>query len=158
MEEKKEYLSEEEYQRNNERLKSIGKILLIAGVIVLVVSFIFLILGFLNLGNSAVSSFNNGAINEQVAQKTAGGILGSFGLFALGGIANTIGLIIASAGGIILIIAHRRTIISYTTQQVMPVAQEGIEKMAPTVGNAVEKVAEGITKGVKKGLKDDSKE
>lgn len=51
----------------------------------------------------------------------------------------------------IYMISKRREILAFTTQQVMPVAQEGIEKMAPTMGN----VAKEITKGIKQGLKDD---
>lgn len=47
--------------------------------------------------------------------------------------------------------AKRREIIAFTTQQVMPVAQEGMDKMAPTVGN----FAKEITKGIKDGIKDD---
>ena len=35
----------------------------------------------------------------------------------------------------------------------MPVAKEGIEKMAPAVGNAAEEIARGI----KEGLKDEEK-
>lgn len=48
----------------------------------------------------------------------------------------------------VFFISKRREIMAYTTQQVMPVAQEGIEKMAPTVGT----VARELTKGIKEGL------
>ena len=34
----------------------------------------------------------------------------------------------------------------------MPLAKEGIEKMAPTVGNASWEIAKGITSGIKSGL------
>ena len=40
-----------------------------------------------------------------------------------------------------------RDIMAFTTQQTMPVAQEGIEKMAPTAG----KVAKEISKGIEEG-------
>ena len=65
-------------------------------------------------------------------------------------------IIIASCmiSGSIYLFAKRREITAFTAQQVMPVAQEGIEKMAPTIGDAAESVAQGITKGVKEGLKD----
>ena len=70
-------------------------------------------------------------------------------------------------GGIIIIIscsvslsiylfAKRREIMAFTAQQVMPVAQEGIEKMSPTIGNAAgtigKSLAQGITSGIKEGL------
>ena len=59
-------------------------------------------------------------------------------------------IIIASCmiAGVIYVFAKRREITAFTTQQVMPVAQEGIEKMAPTVGNAAKEVAKGIKEGL----------
>ena len=41
-------------------------------------------------------------------------------------------------------------IMAFSAQQVMPVAKEGIEKMAPTIGNA----AGSIAKEIKDSLKD----
>lgn len=55
--------------------------------------------------------------------------------------------------GSIYMITKRREILAFTTQQMMPVAQEGIEKMTPTIGN----VAKEITKGIKQGLNEDEK-
>ena len=61
----------------------------------------------------------------------------------------------------IFMISKRREILAFSAQQVMPIAQEGIEKMAPTIGNAASTIgkgiAEGITKGIKEGKKDDKK-
>lgn len=54
----------------------------------------------------------------------------------------------------IFMFAKKREITAFTVQQTMPLAQEGIEKMAPTVGNA----AKEITKGIKEGLSDDKGE
>lgn len=64
-------------------------------------------------------------------------------------------IIIASCmiSGSIYVFAKRREITAFTAQQVMPVAKEGIDKMAPTLGNA----AKEITKGVKDGIKNDEK-
>ena len=63
--------------------------------------------------------------------------------------------------GSIYMIAKRREIMAFTAQQVMPVAQEGIEKMAPTVGKAGAEVMKDvapamgeIAKEVAKGIKD----
>ena len=47
--------------------------------------------------------------------------------------------------------SHMREITAFTIQQTMPVAKEGIEKIAPAAG----KVAKEIVKGVKEGLKDE---
>lgn len=72
---------------------------------------------------------------------------GSIPFYMFGGFA-----IVASAmiAGSIYMFAKRREITAFSVQQVMPVAQEGMEKMAPSMGN----VAKEITKGVKEGLKD----
>lgn len=54
-------------------------------------------------------------------------------------------------GTMFILSAKRREITAFQVQQVMPVAQEGIEKMSPTMGNAAKEIA----KGVKEGMKDD---
>lgn len=57
-----------------------------------------------------------------------------------------------STAGIIYLIAKRREIAAFTVQQTMPLAQEGIEKMAPTVGNAAGTIGKSIAKGIKEGI------
>ena len=54
-----------------------------------------------------------------------------------------------------MIIAHRREIAAFTTQQVMPVAKEGINGMASTIGNAAGEIAKGIKKGLNEADKED---
>ena len=56
--EKSEYLSEERYQKNNAKVKNIGKILLIVGIILLVISSILIVAGFMGFGSTAVSGFD----------------------------------------------------------------------------------------------------
>ena len=51
----------------------------------------------------------------------------------------------------IIFIAKRRKILAFSAQQVMPIAKEGIDEMAPTIGNAAGEIA----KGIKKGLSDE---
>lgn len=70
--------------------------------------------------------------------------------FGLGGMSIFIGLVIF---GCIYMTAKRREIAAFGAQQMMPIAQEGIDTIAPTVGNA----AKEIVKGVKEGLKDEEK-
>ena len=53
----------------------------------------------------------------------------------------------------IYFISKGREIAAFTTQQAMPIAKEGIDEMAPTIGNAAKEIA----KGIKKGLKDEEK-
>ena len=69
---------------------------------------------------------------------------------------------LASVGGMMLFISYRREITAYSTQQVMPVAKEGIEEMTPLAAKSAEKmapaagkVAEEVARGIKKGLKED---
>lgn len=54
--------------------------------------------------------------------------------------------------GSIYLFAKRREITAFTVQQTMPLAQEGIEKMAPTVGNAIGTIGKGLAKGIKEGI------
>lgn len=61
----------------------------------------------------------------------------------------------------IYMFTKRREMIAFTTQQVMPVAKEGIEKFAPTIGKAGASVAKeiapafgDIAKEISKGIKD----
>lgn len=61
----------------------------------------------------------------------------------------------------IYLFAKRREITAFTAQQTMPLVQEGIEKMTPTIGNAAgtigKDIVQGITSGIKEGLKDSEK-
>ncbi len=69
-------------------------------------------------------------------------------------------IIIASSmfcGVLYLSIVKRREMMAYTMQQVMPVAQEGIDKMTPTIADSAGKIAGSIAKGIKEGLKDEEK-
>ena len=65
-------------------------------------------------------------------------------------------------------IGNRREILSYQAQQVRPVVQEGMEKMAPTIGKAAASVskevtpiygeiAKEVTKGIRNGLNEEDK-
>lgn len=148
MEERK-YLNEELYQENNKKVKKIGKILLFVGLGLLIVSIILIIVGAVGFGNNALNE------NES-------GILGSMGFFAIGSFMSVFSFGLASVGGMMLFISYRREITAYSTQQVMPVAKEGIEEMTPVAAKSAEKmapaagkVAEEVARGIKKGLKED---
>lgn len=62
-------------------------------------------------------------------------------------------IIISSAMSAVMrfVMLKRREIMAFQAQQVMPVAQEGMEKMAPAYGE----IAKEIAKGVKEGMKDE---
>ena len=70
--------------------------------------------------------------------------------------------------GVIYLSTKQREILAYQAQQVMPIAKEGIEKVAPTIGKAGASIAKEmapvygdiakeISKGIKDGLKDEDK-
>ncbi|MDD6466912.1 MAG: hypothetical protein PUF50_01875 [Erysipelotrichaceae bacterium] len=141
-----EYLNEERYQQNNYKLKRIGKTLLITGAIILGLSVLFTILGFVVFGNTAMNGMS--WLESGSSSNIIGSAFGSIGLLMVAGFFDSIGFILLIIGAVLMFIAHRREITAFTTQQVMPIAQEGIEKMAPTIGHAAEEIAKGIKKGI----------
>lgn len=147
------YLNEEQYQQNAKKLKKIGKIVLIVGILMLVLGFTFLILGFTGFGKTGIDAATGTDIDPTQIAK---GAFGGLGLFALGGFLDTSGLFVTSIGCIIIMIAHRREITAFTTQQVMPIAKEGINEMAPTLGNAAGEIAKGIKKGLNEADKEEN--
>jgi len=166
-EKKTEYLSEERYQQTNVKVKKVGKILLIVGAIALAISLLFTVLGFVGIGDVAKDSvdsvgdhfdFEDGSFDidgdlfEDNTKDIASGAFGSVGIMIVGSIFGTIGFILLVAGGVIMLVAHKREITAYTVQQTMPLAQEGIEKMAPTVGSAIGTVGKELAKGIKEGI------
>ena len=86
----------------------------------------------------------------------------NYSFFAFGGMTIFFSLVIFSS---IYMTTKRREIMAFHAQQVMPIAQEGMEKMAPTmanVGKTITKdmapvygeIAKEIAKGVKEGMKE----
>lgn len=72
-------------------------------------------------------------------------------------------------GGMLILTSKRRNILAYTMQQTMPVAQEGLEKMAPSIGKVranmakemapiYGEIAKEIGKGIKEGMQEDTKD
>ena len=56
-------------------------------------------------------------------------------------------------GSMLILTSKRREVNAFIVQQSMPIAKEGIEKMAPSAGVAAKEIA----KGIKEGLKDEEK-
>ena len=88
------------------------------------------------------------------ARHVASGMFGNFGMIAFSGILGMVGFGLTIAGAIMLIVAHRRGIVAYQTQQAMPVIKEGVEKITSTIAKSAEDVAKGISRGIKEGKKD----
>lgn len=117
-----QYLNEEKYQQTKEKVKNVGKILLIFGIIALVVGILMIILGFVGFGKTVKSSVNSYG-NENVSS-SVGGIFGNFGLIAGGAFVIFIGFVVSLAGVKSMLIANRREITSFTVQGTMPIAKE----------------------------------
>lgn len=77
-----------------------------------------------------------------------------FILYIFGGLTIIISVSIA---GSIYFVAKRREIAAFTIQQTMPLAQEGMEKMAPTIGNTVGTIGKELAKGIKEGINEADK-
>ena len=154
MEEKKEYLSEEQYQKANKKVKTVGLIVMLIGITALASGIAMLVFGTDNIR-------------------------------MFGGMPIILGIGVTIWGCMIrFIIGNQRQIFAYMAQQQMPIAQERIEKMAPTVGKAgasmlkemapvytetaktvakemapvYGETAKEIAKGIKEGLKEEDKE
>jgi len=143
------YLNEERYQQSVNKIKKISKILLIIGISLLIVGIIIIILGFMGFGKTATNGMNSFDF-----QSTSSGIFGSFGLTALGGFMIFIGFGLTFGGIITTVVAHGREIKAFTVQQTMPIAKEGIETIAPSVGKAAETISKSIARGIAEGKKE----
>lgn len=147
MDNNKKYLTEENYQRSNKKVKTIGSVLMIIGLILLGMGITFIVLGALGIGNEIATGLESG---QDITNPK--GILSGFGGFAIGVFTIPSGLFLTSVGAMVrFLIGNRREITAYSVQQTMPIAKEGIEEMAPVIGNAAGEIA----KGIKKGLNDE---
>lgn len=123
------YLNEEQYKKNNQKVKTAGLVLMVIGIIMLIVA--LFVIKVPDMGEEG-----------WFETKTTSTRLKMFGLFL-----TIIGCVIR------FFIGNQRQINAYMAQQQIPIVQEGMEKMAPSMGKA----AKEITKGIKEGLKDDEK-
>lgn len=104
-----------------------------------------------NFDNCAFDEYKNNSITkEYCVAKNSTGEFASTGSIMLG-----VFICIATCmiSGFVFIFAKQRHIVAFQAQQVMPVAKEGIDEIAPTIGNAAGEIA----KGIKKGLEDEDK-
>lgn len=178
--EQEKFLSEEKYQETNKKVNNTSKILLTIGIILLVVGVIITITGFVNFNktrNNMMNSFNNSASNmfdsfnnsidnddgrefvdsmkESATSITvsSNNSFNSVMLIGLGGFISVAGFALIIAGGVMAYIAHRREITAYTTQQTMPIKNETINNITPTVADAAGTIAKSVSQGFEEGKK-----
>ena len=121
------YLNEEKYQKINKNINKGGLALFIIGILMEITSIIVVVISIIGITNNTNSSIFPLIICAL--------------LIAFGGVAVKLGMNL-------LFVGHKREIVAFQAQQVMPVAKEGIEQMSPTIG----KTAGDIAKGIKEGL------
>lgn len=90
--------------------------------------------------NGFIDDFEEGG-PENLASKGFGGMMIMGGVMIL--------IFTALISGKLFMIYKRREILAFTAQQVIPVAQEGIDEMAPTIGNVAKEISKGIASGKK---------
>lgn len=78
---------------------------------------------------------------EKLASKGYGAMMIMGGVMVL--------IFTALISGKLFMIYKRREILAFTAQQVIPVAQEGIDEMAPAIGNVAKEISKGIASGKK---------
>lgn len=137
---KKEYLSEEEYQKNNKKVKIAGVIVILIGICLLCVGAYFLT----SASKMEVPSMGSPnwfeTSSAQMEKEHTGRSIMIFGTFI-----TIVGCMIRFG------VANQRKIMAYQTQQAMPIAKEGIEKMSPTLGTAAKEIAKGVKEGMSEG-------
>lgn len=126
MENNEEYLNEEKYQKANKKVNKIGTTLLCIGLFMIILGITIIIL--------------------------ANPVLKKPYFVGVGVIMIVVGLPFLGSAGQFKLLGNARNIQAYMIQQGMPIAQEGMEKMAPTAGVAAKEIA----KGIKEGLKEDN--
>lgn len=134
MEEKKEYLNEESYQKVKKGVNKVGIVMFVIGILMVIAGIALVLIGFLSFGKDGGHS--------------------NFAMFTIGGFVLVFGFAIAGFGGQALFIGHAREIQAFAAQQSMPVAKEGIEKMAPTIGEAAKEISKGVAEGIEEGKKE----
>ena len=95
---------------------------------------------------------NNSITKEYCAAKNRTGDFASKALIMIG-----IFICIATCmfSGFLFLASKGRQIYAFGAQQVMPVAKEGVDEMAPTIGKAAGEIAKGIKKGINEANKED---
>ena len=99
-----------------------------------------------SFNNCAFDEYKNNSITkEYCVAKNSTSDFASTGSIMLG-----VFICIATCmiSGSVFIFAKQRHIVAFRAQQVMPVAKEGIDEIAPTIGNAAGEIAKDIKKGL----------
>jgi len=119
------YLNEENYKKMNDKIKMAGRIVIAIAIMIIIAGFIIKI-GSMGIEVPKMGSENWFEMETARSKMDFGGI----GLIMFGVWLTFVGCIIR------FFIGNRREIMAYSLQTTMPIAQEGIQVMAPTVAQA----------------------
>lgn len=165
--ENKEYLNEENFQKNNKKVKIAGNIVICIGLFLIISAIVVIVLShrakstntdFLNTSDYYDMSSPDWYEKSVTAMNAKHNLATSqMGQEALGMFLLIPGIFITFVGFMIRFgIGNQREIVAYQIQQIRPIAEEGfdkgVQKVTPVIGN----VAKEIAKGIKTGLSDDN--
>lgn len=131
------YVNESNHKKGKKFFIKAGIIADVIGVVLIIVGIILIVKG---TSVTKVDMGDSGWADSKMA---------SMGFFMGGSMLSFLGLasIMFSIG--MYVSAHRREIMAYSASTVLPVVKEGVEYIAPTVGNVVEEIASGVSDGIR---------
>ena len=100
--------------------------------------------------NANLSSYDEGSINSKYYSKKKIEPVTVYACFGLGGMAIFMGIAFSLSA---LLISKRREILAYQTQQMMPIAKEGIKEMGPTMGQVAGEMMKDVAPAYKEMTK-----
>lgn len=100
--------------------------------------------------NANLSSYDEGSINSKYYSKKKIEPVTVYACFGLGGMAIFMGIAFSLSA---LLISKRREILAYQTQQMMPIANEGIKEMGPTMGQVAGEMMKDVAPAYKEMTK-----
>ena len=128
------YLSEEQYQKANRKIKIAGTIVIVLGLALLGFGIYTLIMSNKIVEPSMTSSNWFSVSSSKMKMQSMGMFMVIPSIFVI-----IVGCMIR------FVIPNQRQIMAYKLQQMIPLTKEGVEEMTPTM----KKVASEITKGIK---------
>ncbi len=130
------YLNEEQYLKTNKKIKLVGVIIIIIGLALIGTGAYFVLQA--AMVKTPKMAIDNNWFEVSRSKMTTG----SLGLFLI-----MPGIFVTAVGCMVrFFIPNRRAIIAYQTQQVMPVAKEGIKDITPTLAESAADIAKEIKK------------
>ena len=151
------FLNEENYQKTKKKLSSIALVIFIIG---LLIGGLLIFKGITNQREIETKYGNLKELSIREEHKKNSEISSNYKYYAFGGMIIFIGGVVSL---VLYTTSRGREITAFKLQQMMPLAKEGLEDIAPSIGKAgatinkemassYGEVAKEISKGIKEGL------